>query len=395
MAEPQLSSAPSNAVAKPATAQPPSSLSVFAASATRWGMDPVALEKMIAELILPSVKNPAARIDKNGMLLPQTKAQVAACLLVANELELNPFKKEIYFFEDPKQGAMRPIIGIDGWGTLANRHPTYDGEEIIYGADVIGDYCEGKLFLKGKPRPFVKRCYLKEWRRDTNNWRSAPMHMLWVRTRAHLIRFGLGFSVMDEDDFARMVEYETVRSVPMAGDKPRTAESLTASLAARNAAPAKASTEEPRKEELELDGDPGSGTAFDYTQRDARGGEPDPALDDVGANEPLTGEAQPAPIEKPVEKVDACGLDVTAAGPFESWADDIIPGGTQRPGSKNPLANMTWRSASRSKSSDVNGRLRMYVNAAMDGRDAEGKEPPMFALRCAIVLMLIESGLNE
>ena len=60
-----------------------------------------------------------------------TDAEVAALLIVAREHGLNPFLKEIYAFP-AKGGGIVPIVGIDGWISIVNKHPQYNGVQFVY-----------------------------------------------------------------------------------------------------------------------------------------------------------------------------------------------------------------------------------------------------------------------
>jgi hypothetical protein len=92
--------------------------------AGKFGMEPAAFEQTVRA---------ACGCDK------ATKEQFAAFLLVANEYGLNPITREIYAFPT-RGGGIQPIVGIDGWMTMANNHAAYDGITFV---DRLGD--DGQL----------------------------------------------------------------------------------------------------------------------------------------------------------------------------------------------------------------------------------------------------------
>jgi hypothetical protein len=59
-------------------------------------------------------------------------------LTVCRELDLNPAKKECAAFFNPEKQGLQTFVMVDGWLTMANRHPAYDGYEFKHERDPRG-----------------------------------------------------------------------------------------------------------------------------------------------------------------------------------------------------------------------------------------------------------------
>jgi phage recombination protein Bet len=135
-----------------------------------------------------------------------TKEQFAAFLLVANEYGLNPVTKEIYAFPT-RGGGIQPIVGIDGWMTMANSHAAYDGITFV---DRLSD--DGQLVAitaqvhrKDRSHPVEVTEYLAECRQGTDPWKKWPARMLRHKAAIQAIRYAFGFSgIVDPDEADRM-----------------------------------------------------------------------------------------------------------------------------------------------------------------------------------------------
>lgn len=342
------------AIVPPAAAPAPTSSAaagVFAMMAQKFGMDVKNFEVTLATMILPGVRDNRDRFfNKDGSLTAIGRANAAAVLIVANEYNLNPFLKQIYFFEDTKTGTLRPIVGIDGWVKLANEHRAFDGIEYDYDPD--GKWVEARLYHKGRSRPWTKRCLLSEFKRGTPNWSGQPQHMLYLRTTAHVIRFGLGFALMDDDDFERMVEFEVARA-PAAGERPRNLE---------------------------------------------------------GAKAKLLGDARPAEVEPPAVSTTEDTPEARAAvadeilfstQPFETWCDGQVL--SKKGATKSAFDGHTWRTLVEggpggTPPGRAGGRvatLRHHVNTARTFWNDRGVRPTEMAKRCYAALERLESRWAE
>ncbi len=137
-----------------------------------------------------------------------TTAQTAAFLQVAHSYKLNPFIKEIYAFPT-KGGGIMPMISIDGWLSIANRDPRYEGYEYEEILDEKGNLEGGKvtIYRSDRQRPHVHREWFRECKRNTDPWNNMPRRMMENRTVAQGIRRALGISgLMDIDEVEQMHE---------------------------------------------------------------------------------------------------------------------------------------------------------------------------------------------
>jgi phage recombination protein Bet len=165
--------------------------SILLSMATKFGMEPAAFEATVRA---------TCGCDK------ATKEQFAAFLLVANEYGLNPVTKEIYAFPT-RGGGIQPIVGIDGWMTMANSHAAYDGITFV---DRLGD--DGQLVAitaqvhrKDRSHPVEVTEYLAECRQPTDPWKRWPARMLRHKAAIQAIRYAFGFSgIVDPDEADRM-----------------------------------------------------------------------------------------------------------------------------------------------------------------------------------------------
>jgi len=131
-----------------------------------------------------------------------TKEEVVAFAIVANEHHLNPFKKEIYALPK-KGGGLVPMVPIDGWTNIVNRHPSFDGCDFEEHEDSNGkvEAITCTIHVKGRSHPIVIKERLVECYRKTTPWETMPMRML--RHKAFMqcarVAFSLG-GIFDEDE---------------------------------------------------------------------------------------------------------------------------------------------------------------------------------------------------
>jgi phage recombination protein Bet len=190
--------------AGPATIDRAGLLATFGA---RYNVDPTK--------VMSVLKQTCFRTEK-----PASDEQMMALLVVANEYELNPFTREIYAFEDKHKGIV-PIVPVDGWVRIVNRHPALEGLEFEYGEDEdSGPWVECIIHRKDRTRPTRVREYLVECKRNTGPWDSHPRRMLRHKAlmQAARVAFGLG-GIFDPDEAAA---FAGERDVTPRG-KPRTA----------------------------------------------------------------------------------------------------------------------------------------------------------------------------
>lgn len=145
--------------------------------------------------------------------MPQNSSDedFAAFLLVAHQHKLNPVTREIYAFPK-KGGGVQPIVGIDGWMTLINSHPQFDGMEFDDNLDAKGGIASitCRIFRKDRQRPVTITEYMDECRRPTEPWQKWPARMLRHKAAIQAARYAFGFAgIIDPEEAERSPEVIT------------------------------------------------------------------------------------------------------------------------------------------------------------------------------------------
>lgn len=172
---------------------PMSRVSVTAAMADRYGMDPSAFEQTLRATVMPP---------------NTTKEQFAAFLLVAKQYDLNPVTREIYAMP-AKSGGIQPIVSVDGWLNLMNSHPQMNGLEFEDKINGDGELLAitARIWRKDRERPIVVTEYMKECRRNTPTWSQWPARMLRHKAAIQAARYAFGFAgIIEPDEYERGAE---------------------------------------------------------------------------------------------------------------------------------------------------------------------------------------------
>jgi len=176
---------------------------VLADMADRYQMNPQAFEATLRNTVMPS------NVDV-------TREQFAAFLMVAKKYDLDPITKQIYAFP-AKGGGIQPVVSIDGWMTLINSHPQFDGMEFddqLENGKLIAVTC--RMYRKDRSRPVAVTEYMSECVRGTDTWKKWPARMLRHKAAIQAARYAFSFSgIIDEDEAQRMVDV-----TPKAEEKP-------------------------------------------------------------------------------------------------------------------------------------------------------------------------------
>jgi phage recombination protein Bet len=176
--------------------------------ADRCKYDPEQMERVLMGTVI--------RPGKNGSASPE---EVVAFCIVANELGLNPLKKEIYAF--PNKGTIVPVVSIDGWCNIVHRKKGFNGvsfEENEKDGKLVSTTCA--MHVKGLDMPVMVTERLDECVRPTEPWKTMPRRMLRHKSfiQAARIAFSMG-GIYDEDEGKEVFEREvdvTVLSKPKA-----------------------------------------------------------------------------------------------------------------------------------------------------------------------------------
>jgi len=171
--------------------------SILAAMASRFDMEPDTFERVL--------RNTVAKPGRDGR--ETTREELAACLVVAQQYNLNPITKELYFFFDPKRGGVVPVVGVDGWCRIINEHPAFDGLEFDTeweGGRPLAVTCA--IHRKDRSRPVRVTEYLTECQRDTDPWKKSPARMLRHKALIQCARVAFGFAGLVDEDDAGMID---------------------------------------------------------------------------------------------------------------------------------------------------------------------------------------------
>jgi phage recombination protein Bet len=128
--------------------------------------------------------------------------QMMALLVVADQYGLNPWTKEVYAFPDKNNGIV-PVVGVDGWSRIMNKHEQFDGMEF----EQDDASCTCIIYRKDRNRPVRVTEYMKECSRATGPWSSHPKRMLRHKAMIQCARLAFGFvGIYDQDEAERIVE---------------------------------------------------------------------------------------------------------------------------------------------------------------------------------------------
>lgn len=150
-------------------------------------------------------------------LMPKaTNEELLAFVVTANQYDLNPFTKEIYAFPG-RSGGITPVVSVDGWIKLMNRHPQFDG--IQFRTDDV----DGKpfsvtatIYLKDRSRPVEITEFFSECNRNSEPWKVNPRRMLRHKALIQCARIAFGFSgITDEEEATPQVQVNVTPSRPI------------------------------------------------------------------------------------------------------------------------------------------------------------------------------------
>lgn len=157
---------------------------------------------------------------------PHTEEELISCLIVANELDLNPLTKEVHFMRT-KTGQIQPIVGVDGWIKKLNTHPQFDGLKFDYewaetkaGKQLFAVTCT--IYRKDRQHPtvvteFMAECVRVPAQGKSNAWTTNPTRMLRHRALVQGTRYAMGLAgAMDLDEFERWQEMKDITPKPTA-----------------------------------------------------------------------------------------------------------------------------------------------------------------------------------
>lgn len=126
----------------------------------------------------------------------RTDEEFMAMCVVANQYGLNPLTKEIYAFPN-KDGAVIPVVGIDGWSRIINEHPMFDGLEFAEDRES----CTAIIYRKDRSHPVKVTEWMAECQGTTGPWKTHPRRMLRHRALIQAARLAFGFAgIYDKEE---------------------------------------------------------------------------------------------------------------------------------------------------------------------------------------------------
>lgn len=90
---------------------------------------------------------------------------------------LNPFKREIWFIK--ASGKVQMMTGVNGFYTIANNHPQFDGietEVVEEGGRIVKAIA--KVYRKDRKIPMTVEAYWEEYAKPYGNWKTMPRVMI-------------------------------------------------------------------------------------------------------------------------------------------------------------------------------------------------------------------------
>lgn len=180
------------------TAVVPQSPSLLSKMAHKFGVEP---NKMMSTLKATAFRQREGEVSNEQMM---------ALLIVADQYSLNPWTKEIYAFPDKNNGIV-PVVGIDGWSRIINRHPDFDGMDFQLAETEKETSITCTIHRKDRAHPISVTEYLTECKRPTQPWSSHPKRMLRHKAMAQAARVAFGYvGIFDEDEAERIIEGQSV-----------------------------------------------------------------------------------------------------------------------------------------------------------------------------------------
>ena len=133
-----------------------------------------------------------------------TNENTALFLMTCRKYDLDPIAKQLHAFIG-KNGAVQPIVGVDGWAGLANQNTDYDGCQFEDIKDEKGNLeaITCRIYRKSRKFPTEVTEYLKECQGESQQWKKWPARNLRHKAFIQCARLAFSFSGIIDDDEAR------------------------------------------------------------------------------------------------------------------------------------------------------------------------------------------------
>jgi len=191
------------------------------------------------DIFLNTIKATVMKPGKDGKI--PSNEDIAAFLTVANKYNLDPFTNEIYAFPN-KKGGIIPIVGVDGFVTIMNRQPEFNGYEMTYSEDAATleggkscpEWAEIKIYHKDREHATIVREYLDEVYIPARGgypgpWQSHTKRMLRHKTLIQGIRVAFGITgIYDPDEGERILDAQIIEDKAIGKPQVEMPEPITA-----------------------------------------------------------------------------------------------------------------------------------------------------------------------
>lgn len=171
--------------------------SLLASMAEQYGIEPNRFKDALTKSVLKfSISN----------------EDLMAFCVIARKYKLNPFTREIYAFP-AKEGGVSIVVGIDGWLSIINSQPQFDGMKVDVAAD--GNEATCTIYRKDRAHPIsVTEYYTECYREKSPAWKQFPKRMLRHKAIMQCARVAFGISgIADEDEGRDIAEAEPKKTV--------------------------------------------------------------------------------------------------------------------------------------------------------------------------------------
>ena len=182
------------------------------------------IKKLSLKVTAPVLFNFCANMLSNNGKDFITKHDVFTFLVQCANLNLNPMVKQIYGFVS--RGKLAIVISIDGWNTIANRSPQFDGMDFEFGPvrerelnfvktsysngqrskvttnvkRTVADWIKCIVYRKDRTHPVCVTTFFDEAYTGSEPWANQPMQMLQNRAFVNSIKKAFNISAYAEDD---------------------------------------------------------------------------------------------------------------------------------------------------------------------------------------------------
>lgn len=136
--------------------------------------------------------------------------QIGKALVLCDAYDLNPFRDEIYLLKT--KGGVKSYVSVDGWISVAQRHPKFRGFQFQKHRNEDGVLVEVTclIFREDWAQPGSYTESMRECVRNTDPWKNKPERMLCHKAFMQCARYTLGITGITDEEEALDAEYEVI-----------------------------------------------------------------------------------------------------------------------------------------------------------------------------------------